>query len=151
MIKSTLRKAKHYLGNLLRFIQVKTYKMQGVSIGKNTMISRGAKIDTHRGKVIIGDNCLITHGVVILSHDGASRMIDINDFGNGEVNIGNNVFIGVNSVILKGTTIGDNSVIGAGSVVNCDIPKNSVAVGNPVKIIKTLEGPFPILNDHKTH
>jgi acetyltransferase-like isoleucine patch superfamily enzyme len=75
----------------------------------------------------------------------------MDDLGNGEVVIGNNVFIGVNSVILKNVKIGDNSVIGAGSVINKDIPPCSLVVGNPGRIIKTLEGPFPLLNDHKTH
>lgn len=141
----------HYVGNFVRFVYLSKLRLLGVSIGKNTMISMGAKIDTHRGKVKIGDNCLITSGVYILSHDGASRMIDIDDLGNGEVFIGNNVFIGVNSVILKNVKIGDNSVIGAGSVINKDIPPCSLVVGNPGRIIKTLEGPFPVLNDHKTH
>lgn len=141
----------HYLGNFFRFCQMAKYQVAGVKIGKNTMISMGAKIDTHRGNVTIGDNCLITSGVFILSHDGASRMIDINDLGNGEVFIGNNVFIGVNSVILKNVTIGDNCVIGAGSVINKDIPPCSLVVGNPGRVIKKLEAPFPILNDHKTH
>jgi len=99
----------------------------------------------------IGDNCLITSGVKILSHDGASRMIDINDFGNGEVVIGNNIFIGVNALILKDVHIGDNSVIGSGAVVVKDVPPQSLVVGNPGRVIKNLEGPFPTLNDHKTH
>lgn len=141
----------HYIGNFIRFIYLSKLRLLGVSVGKNTMISLGAKIDTHRGKITIGDNCLITSGVFILSHDGASRMLNKNDLGNGEVVIGNNVFIGVNSVILKNVKIGDNSVIGAGSVVNKDIPPCSLVVGNPARIIRTLNGPFPILNDHKTH
>jgi acetyltransferase-like isoleucine patch superfamily enzyme len=147
----TTRILTHYLGNLVRYLQLTKLRMAGVVIGENTMISMGAKIDTHRGKVIIGNNCLITAGVFILSHDGASRMIDMDDLGNGEVVIGNNVFIGVNSVILKNVKIGDNSVIGAGSVINKDVPPCSLVVGNPGRIIKTLEGPFPVLNDHKTH
>tara|TARA_Y100001954_G_C15695877_1_gene545256 strand:+ start:562 stop:1011 length:450 start_codon:yes stop_codon:yes gene_type:complete len=141
----------HFLGNFLRFIFYLKLRILGVKIGKNTMISLGAKIDVHRGKVKIGDNCLITSGVKILSHDGASRMIDYNDFGNGDVEIGNNVFIGVNAVILKGVRIGDNSVIGAGAIVTKNVPKQSLVVGNPGKIIKKLKGPFPILNDHKTN
>ena len=113
------------------------------------MISLGAKIDTHRGKVVIGDNCLITSGAKIISHDGSSRMIDQSDYGEGEVKIGNNVFIGVNAVILRNVTIGDNSVIGAGAIVSKDVPSCSVVVGNPARVIKELKGPFPELNDHK--
>ena len=54
------------------------------------------------------------------------------------IEIGNNVWIGGNVVVLPGVTIGDNCVIGAGSIVTKDIPKDSVAVGNPCKVIKNL-------------
>lgn len=121
----------------------------GVKIGRNTMISLGAKIDTRRGRVEIGDNCLITTGSKILSHDGAARMMNADDAGEGTVRIGNNVFVGVNAVILRNVTIGDNCIIGAGAVVTKDVPPCSVAVGNPARIIRTIEGPFPILNDPK--
>jgi acetyltransferase-like isoleucine patch superfamily enzyme len=53
--------------------------------------------------------------------------------------IGNNVWLGSRSIILKGVTIGDNSVIGAMSLVTKDIPPNSVAGGIPAKVIRTLE------------
>ena len=55
------------------------------------------------------------------------------------INVGNNVWIGGNVVVLPGVTIGDNCVIGAGSIVVKDIPKNSVAFGNPCKVIKSIE------------
>lgn len=55
------------------------------------------------------------------------------------VKIGNDVWIGGRAVILPGVTIGDNSVIGAGSLVSRDIPANVVAVGNPCKFLKTIE------------
>ncbi len=148
-MKKLLRIIIHYIGNIVRFCHLFRYRLLGVKIGKNTMISLGAKIDVHRGKVTIGDDCLITSGVKILSHDGASRMINKDDWGNGEVVIGNNVFIGVNAVILRNVTIGDNSVIGAGAIVSKDVPPATVVAGNPAKVIKELKGPFPILNDHK--
>ena len=109
------------------------------------MISLGAKIDVRRGQVTIGDNCLITHGCYILSHDGAAHVIDANDNGTGYVTIGNHVFIGVNSVVMRNVTIGDHAIIGAGSVVNKDIPEGAIAAGNPVKIIKQLEKPYKAL------
>ena len=150
-MKKLIRILIHNVGNVLRFLQMTRFRILGVKIGKNTMVSLGAKIDVHRGNVSIGDNCLITSGVKILSHDGASRMIDINNFGNGEVIIGNNIFIGVNAIILKGVHIGDNSVIAAGAIVSKDVPTQSLVVGNPGRVIKKLEGPFPVLNDHKSH
>jgi len=144
-----MKRLLYYVGNLVRFLLVTFYRLKGIEIGRNTMISLGAKIDTHRGKVVIGDNCLITSGAKIISHDGSSRMIDQSDYGEGEVKIGNNVFIGVNAVILRNVTIGDNSVIGAGAIVSKDVPSCSVVVGNPARVIKELKGPFPVLNDHK--
>ena len=112
--------------------------MTGISIGKDCMISWGAKLDVSGGKIIIGDRCTITHGCVILSHDRSKKRIDLNDKGQGTVRLGNDVFIGVNSVILRNVTIGDYSIVGAGSVVTKDVPPNVVVVGNPARIIRKL-------------
>jgi len=113
----------------------------GVTIGKNCMISLGAKLDCGNGKIFIGDKCTITHGCIILSHDRAkkiiSRKINRNYEGKG-TRLGNHVFVGVNSVILRDVIIGDNSIIGAGSVVTKDVPPNVVVAGNPAKIIRKL-------------
>ena len=102
------------------------------------MISWGAKLDVSRGEIIIGDRCTITHGCIILSHDRSKRRIDSKDKGNGTVRLGNDVFIGVNSIILRDVTIGDYSIVGAGSVVTKDVPPNVVVVGNPARIIRNL-------------
>lgn len=144
-MKYIIRKGIHLLGNIIRFFQLAFLRASGAKIGENTMISLGAKIDVRRGKVIIGDNCLITHGCYILSHDGAAHVLNENDEGSGTVQIGDNVFVGVNSVVLKGVKIGNNVVIGAGSVVNRDIPEGVVAAGNPIKILKEVPKPFKIL------
>ncbi len=56
------------------------------------------------------------------------------------ITVGDNVWLGGNVVILPGVTIGNNSVIGAGSVVTKNIPENVVAVGNPCKVVKNIEG-----------
>lgn len=57
----------------------------------------------------------------------------------GKVKIGNNVFIGMQSTILKGVTIGNNVIIGANSLVNKDVPDNCVVAGNPAKVIMSLD------------
>jgi acetyltransferase-like isoleucine patch superfamily enzyme len=57
----------------------------------------------------------------------------------GKIKIGNNVFIGINAIILPGVTIGNNVIIGAGSLVNSDIPDNSVVAGIPARIIKDID------------
>ncbi|MCH5166335.1 MAG: acyltransferase [Erysipelotrichales bacterium] len=91
----------------------------------------------------IGDNAKITNGVIILTHDyswSVGSFISKKTYGNiRRVIIGNNCFIGMNSIILRGTTIGDNVIIGAGSVVSGKIESNSVYAGNPAKKIMTLD------------
>lgn len=81
----------------------------------------------------IGKGSIITSGTVILSHfynteDGR--------FYSGKVTIGDNVFIGLNTLIVNSINIGDNAVIGAGSIVNKDIPANEIWAGNPAKFIR---------------
>ena len=127
------------LSKALQSVRNTYLRLAGISIGKDTFISWGAKLDiSGKGKITIGERCEITHGCVIVSHDAAVKRIDPKGQRWGSVKIGNNVFIGVNSVVLFDVAIGDNSVIGAGSVVTKDIPSNVVAVGNPAKVIKTL-------------
>ena len=137
-MKTIIRKLVHYLGNLLRFFQMSFLKASGATIGENTMISLGAKIDVRRGKVIIGNHCLITHGCYILSHDGAAHVINPEDNGTGYVTVGDHVFIGVNTVVLRNVTIGNHAIIGAGSVVNKDIPDGVVAFGIPARVVRNL-------------
>ena len=129
----------HHAGNLLRWIQILLLRWAGIKIGRNCMISFRAKIDTRRGQIIIGDNCTITYGCVILSHDASARWLNPEDDGAGTVRIGNNVFIGVNSTILRNVTIGDNAVIGAGSVVTRDIPAYVLALGNPARVVSQIQ------------
>lgn len=118
----------------------------GVSIGKNVTIYAPTKclIDITRPWLIdIGNNVEITEGVTILTHgyDWAVLKGVYGDIlgSSGRVKIGNNVFIGVHSTILKGATIGNNVIIGANSLVNKDIPDNVVAAGNPCRVIMSLE------------
>ena len=139
VINILFRKSIHYFGNILRWAHNTYIKAAGVKIGHNCMISLRAKIDTRRGKVIIGDNCTITYGCIIVSHDRSAMHINPLDDGEGEVILGNNVYLGVNTVVLRNVRIGDNSVIGAGSVVINDIPPNVVAVGNPARVVKEIK------------
>lgn len=116
---------------------------RGASIGKHTYISPRAYIDTHKpGQVIVGDNCYITRNVVILCHTDTKRGGPLGIWNRGSekrvfgtVKIGNNVFIGVNSVIMPSVTIGDDVIIGALSLVNTNIPNGMIAVGNPARIV----------------
>ena len=121
-------------------------RKKGVRIGSDCTFYAPTKntIDVQKPYLLeIGNAVKITSGVIILTHDYAWSVLK-GKFGNGlgssaKVKIGNNVFIGVNAIILKGVTIGDNVVIGAGSVVTRDVPSDSVVVGSPAKVIMGID------------
>lgn len=110
-----------------------------IIIGEKTSIMNGCELIS-RSLIEIGSHCLIGSQVKIFDADfhgihpeqrsepGISQPVTIED----------NVWIGINSIILKGVTIGQNSVIGAGSVVTKNIPENSIAAGNPAKVISNV-------------
>lgn len=91
-------------------------------------------------KVTIGNNVLIGANVFITDSDWHGIKIEKRreEGESKEVIVGNGVWLGANSIILKGVTIGENSVIGAGSVVTKNIPGNVIAAGNPCSVIKKL-------------
>ena len=135
-----------------------TYLSKVVFRGDNVKFSRylGAKVG-QRTKVLtrpvellgsepylveIGDHVEITSGVRFITHDGGVWVLrdqhpDVDVFG--KIVIGNNVFIGFNAIVMPGVTIGDNCVIGAGSVVTRDVPPNSIVAGVPAKVLKSLD------------
>lgn len=125
---------------------VKYLKSLGVKIGDRTKIfsPNHVCIDCTRPYLLqIGDDVQITQDVTILTH-GYDWSVLKGVFGEilgsaGKVTIGNNVFIGMKSTILKGVTIGNNVIIGANSLVNHDVPDNCVVAGNPAKVIMSLD------------
>ncbi len=133
----------------------------GFTHGKNFHNFSPYAIDANWPYLIsVGDDVTISSDVKILAHDASTNLTGARTKV-GIVKIGNNVFIGARSVILCNTRIGDNVVIGAGSVVTKDIPSNSVAAGNPARVIGSFEeykeknlkarssGEHPILNKHE--
>ena len=91
-------------------------------------------------KVTFGDNVFVAPGCGFYT---AGHPLDVEQRNRGleyarPITIGNNVWIGAQVCVLPGVTIGDNCVIGAGSVVNKDIPSGSLAVGNPCKVVRKL-------------
>lgn len=84
--------------------------------------------------VLFGPNVTVSAGTHPIHPELRSKQAQYNI----PIHIGNNVWIGANSVILPGVNIGDNSVIGAGSVVTKDIPSNVVAVGNPCRLLREI-------------
>lgn len=111
----------------------------GLVVGENFCRMHGVILDpSHVWHIHIGNNVTLAPRVHILAHD-ASLCQHIGFARIGNVNIGNNVFVGAESVILPNVTIGDNSIIGANSTVSRDVPSNVVAVGNPVRVICSLD------------
>lgn len=89
-------------------------------------------------EIEIGNNCHITTGCVLLTHSLSVNSQGLVTWRRGHIKIEDNVFIGAKSIITKPVTIGNGSVIGAGSVVTKDIPPHEVWGGVPAKFIKKL-------------
>ena len=111
-----------------------------IHFGKNVYCNFGVTMvdDTY---IYVGDYTLFAPNVVVAT---AAHPIlpEIRKYGsqyNAPVHIGKNCWIGASAVILPGVTIGDNSVIGAGSIVTKDIPPNCVAVGNPCRVLREID------------
>lgn len=121
-------------------------RRQGIQIGEGTIFfdPRSTIVDAQNPKLIrIGDNVRVTAGCRILTHDFSWSVLG-GVYGEvlgalGTVDIGNNVFIGMNTVILRNTKIGNNVIIGAGSVVSGVVESNSVYAGVPAKKMMSLE------------
>ena len=108
-------------------------------LGDNCFLNVNCKL-MDSGKITIGNNVFIAPNVCLITEEHA---MDVQQRLEGleythPVTIGDNVWICTGVMVLPGVTIGANSVIGAGSVVAKDIPPNSLAVGNPCRVIRTL-------------
>lgn len=144
-----------FLSNLVglyqRTIIVTRSPYAKIKIGNNVGIS-GATIYA-RNSIEIGDNTCIGGNCKILDNDfhpieTEERIKLLNDKNGGDshsipskpIKIGKNCFIGCNTIILKGTVLGDNCVVGAGAVVSGQFEENCVIAGNPGKVIRKLYG-----------
>jgi acetyltransferase-like isoleucine patch superfamily enzyme len=110
-----------------------------IELGDYTIVLPGARLSSATS-IRVGRNCMFaTRSYVTDSdwHDLYDRTAAPG--GSAEVVLEDNVWIGDSAIVCKGVTIGENSVIGAGAVVASDVPKNSIAVGNPARVIKQLD------------
>ena len=119
--------------------RAKLYRIIGMKIGR-CHIGSGCSFDTeHPEDIEIGNSCAVTSGVKIITHYVHSAK-GRHWYTRGKVKIGNNVHIGLNVLIIQPVTIGDDVIIGAGSVVTKNIPSGEIWGGIPAKFIKKVEG-----------
>lgn len=129
-------KFRKFIATKIQFIRNITYRLKGYNFHKTVILERKLNLDRlNPSGIKIGKNTLITSHVTILSHDHVKRV-------NGmplmvDTIIGERCLIGIGAFIMPGITIGDQVIVGAGSVVTKDVPSNCIVAGNPAKIIKT--------------
>lgn len=110
---------------------------KNITLGQRIFINSGCKFQD-QGGVTIGSDCLIGHNTVLatLNHDlDPSKRADMHP---GPITIGCNVWIGSNVTILPGVTVGDNAVVAGAAVVTNDVAENSVVVGSPARVVRSL-------------
>lgn len=117
------------------------YLSSRIIIGDNTYIGEYNNIRAANGEIIIGDSCLISqHITMVTTNHNISKSKKIIEQGwnvnRNRIEIGNDVWIGANSVILPGVTIHKGAVVAAGSIVTKDVPEYAIVAGNPAKILK---------------
>lgn len=112
--------------------------------GKNTTIGKNVFINAcchfqDQGGITLGDGCLIGHNVVFATLNHGFAPADRTSLYPAPIVLGKNVWVGSNSTLLQGIRIGDNAVIGAGSVVTKDVPANTIVGGVPARILRQID------------
>ena len=111
----------------------------GMKVGKNFGRLNGVILDpSHCWLIEIGDDVTLAPRVHILGHDASTKKF-LGYTKIGRVSIGDNVFIGAESVVLPGVTIGNNVIVGANSTVTHNVPDNTVVAGSPARVLCTLD------------
>lgn len=122
-----------------REVPTNTLIKRGMKVGENFNRQQGCFIDpTHCYLIEIGNNVTMSIRVTLMAHDASTKKLT-GYTKIGHIKIGNNVFIGANTTILPGVTIGDSAVVGAGSVVTHDVAEGVVVAGVPARQIGTAE------------
>ena len=131
-----------------RTVRLTTWAMnehQGeIHVGAFVLLCPGVRIDS-ASAVTIGESSMIAAGAYLTDADWHDIYDRTQAIGRtSPVTLGNNVWIGDGAIVCKGVSIGDNSIIGAGSVVTQDIPSNVIAAGNPAKVLRPLDPEQPL-------
>ena len=116
----------------------------GVNLGKNVRFygMKPTMFSTEPWLITIGDDCYITANCLFVTHDGGTLILrkEVPDLElTAPIEIGNDVYIGINTTILPGTKVGNRCIIGACSLLKGEYPDNSVIAGVPAKVIKTTD------------
>lgn len=141
--KFILRKIRNYICEMLAYkcpinsVRIKLHKFRGVKIGARVMIGMEVILDhAYPENIILEDDCGLAGYNYILTHSNPGPHFEnILDSYMGDVIIKKGAWIGVGVIILPGVTIGEYSIVSAGSVVNKDVPPYSIVAGNPAKLI----------------
>lgn len=110
---------------------------KNITVGKNVFINACCHFQD-QGGITLGDNCLVGHNVVFATLNHGFAPEERQSMLPAPIVVGSNVWIGSNSTILQGVTIGDNSIIAAGSVVTKDVPANAIVAGVPARFIRSI-------------
>ena len=111
---------------------------KNITIGKNVFINACCHFQD-QGGITLGDGCLIGHNVVFATLNHGFAPTDRVSLYPAPIVLGKNVWVGSNSTLLQGIRIGDNAVIGAGSVVTKDVPANTIVGGVPARILRQID------------
>jgi maltose O-acetyltransferase len=139
-LRATLERAARRLLQRLRGEQnVDRLVAEGLELGRRTFIARTAYLDPgHPWLISIGEESGLSPGTIVLVHD-ASMQRQMGFTRIARVVIGKRVFVGAGAIILPGSRIGDDSIVGAGAVVRGEVPPGSLVVGNPAKVVSDVE------------
>ena len=128
-------RVRSVIAGLIQRFRNRLARIKGYNIHRTVILERNLHLDRlYAAGIHVDEYCLIASGVTILSHDHCKRI-------DGQpllldTYIGKRCFIAVNATILPGVHIGDEVIVGAGSVVTRDVPSNVIVAGNPAKIIR---------------
>ena len=121
------------------WIQTLSVSAGHITIGPRTSIGRDVVISS-AARISIGNDCMLSYRVSIIDHDHSFRLgkgpskNDVDE--RTPVSIGDRTFVGANTTILKGVTIGSDCIIGANSVVTTNVPNGTITAGNPAKVLR---------------
>jgi maltose O-acetyltransferase len=136
---SFIKKFYSHIIKKKRKIYIENLQNKGLILGEHVNIIDNFFFDpSHCFLISIGDDCTICPNVRLIAHDASTKQF-LGYTKIGRINIGNNCFLGDSVIVLPGVKIGANSIIGSGAVVCQDIPPDSVAAGNPAKVIFSLQ------------